>query len=55
MLNGGGKFSLHLQRNTNIGLKHIGERLFGQTSLYLKLERGWDKPRFGVTMVNATH
>ena len=43
VLNVGGKFSLHdMQRNTNIGLKHIKERLFGQMSSYLKLRRDCD-------------
>ena len=55
MLNVKGNFSLHLQRNTNIRLKHIEKKLFGQTSLHLKLERDCDKSKFGIMMVNATH
>ena len=36
MLNAGGKFFLHLQKNTKFGPKHIEERLFSHTSLHFE-------------------
>ena len=55
LLNAGIKFSLHLQKDTNIGLKYIGKRLFSKTNIHLKLKRGCDKSRFGVIIVNVVH